>query len=340
MSASLRRRLLTGLFLGFIVVLGLALLSDVRQVGEHLASFSWRLLPLILGGTLFNYTLRFVKWHYYLGLIGIRTLPWYHSLQLFIAGFPLAVTPGKVGEALKGVWLNKTCGTPIARGIPVVLAERISDGLAVLALSTLGVIAYPRYWPAFASVLAILLVGVVVSQIRPAALWLLDLTGRLPLIKRFSSSLREFYEGTFLLFRPRATLVAVSLGTIAWLGEGLAMYWVLTGLGISTGIQTAAIAVFVLSFSTVIGADSALPGGLGAAELSITGMLSLLLQLPTSTATAATLIIRFATLWFGVSLGLIVWLGSRDLILLESEPPSTVPPNPSRGINIDETTQR
>jgi uncharacterized protein (TIRG00374 family) len=340
MSASLRRRLLTGLLLGFIVVLGLALLSDVRQVGGHLASFSWRLLPLILSGTLFNYTLRFLKWHYYLGLIGIRSFPWRRSLQLFIAGFPLAVTPGKVGEALKGVWLNQACGIPIARGIPVVLAERISDGLAVLALSTLGVIAYPRYWPAFASVLAFLLLGVVISQIRPAALWLLDLMGRLPLIKRFSSSLREFYEGTFLLFRPKATLVAVSLGTVAWLGEGLAMYWVLIGLGILPGIQTAAIAVFVLSFSTVIGAVSALPGGLGAAELSITGMLTLLLQLATSTATAATLIIRFATLWFGVSLGLIVWLASRDLILLESDSPAAMVLEHSRGVNINETTQR
>jgi hypothetical protein len=41
-------------------------------------------------------------------------------------------------------------------------------------------------------------------------------------------------------------------------------------------------------------------------------MLSLLLELPCSTAAAATLLIRFATLWFGVLLGLIVWIFSRD----------------------------
>ncbi len=130
---------------------------------------------------------------------------------------------------------------------------------------------------------------------------------------RFASSLLNFYESTFILFRPRATLIAVSLGTIAWLGEGIAMYLVLLGLGVPAGLNTAAIAVFVLSFSTIVGAVSALPGGLGAAEVSIAGMLTLLLQLPTSTATAATLIIRFAPLWFGVSLGLVVWgyAGSR-----------------------------
>jgi uncharacterized membrane protein YbhN (UPF0104 family) len=50
-------------------------------------------------------------------------------------------------------------------------------------------------------------------------------------------------------------------------------------------------------------------------------MLTLLLQLPASYATAATLIIRFATLWFGVALGLLVWLISRDWLFLENKEP-------------------
>lgn len=70
----------------------------------------------------------------------------------------------------------------------------------------------------------------------------------------------------------------------------------------------------MLSFSTVIGAISTLPGGLGAAEASIAGMLILLLSLGTGTAAAATLLIRFATLWFGVGLGVLVWIVSPDLL--------------------------
>jgi hypothetical protein len=48
--------------------------------------------------------------------------------------------------------------------------------------------------------------------------------------------------------------------------------------------------------------------------LSIAGMLVLLLSIHRDTAAAATLLIRFATLWFGVSLGLIVWAFSRELL--------------------------
>ncbi len=315
---SIHRRLAFGLIFGFLVFLGLGLIGDIRQVGAQFANFFWAYTPLILSGTLINYTLRFFKWHFYLGQIGIRDLSLRESTRLFVAGFPLAVTPGKVGEALKAVWLQNITGMPTARGVTVVLAERISDGLAVLALSTLGVIAYPRYWPAFAAVLGILLVGIVISQIRPLALALLGFAEHLPLIRRFAHHLHEFYEGVYAIFRPRATITAIGLGSVAWLGEGLAMYLVLVGLGVPGGWETLSVAVFVLSFSTVIGAVSALPGGLGAFEASAAGMLTLLLDVPASTAAAATLLIRFATLWFGAALGLAVWSRSADLLYLQS----------------------
>jgi uncharacterized protein (TIRG00374 family) len=316
----IRRRLAAGLVFGFLVALALALIGDIRQVGSHLAGFRWMLLPLVLGATFFNYILRFFKWHYYLGQVGVRDLAWAESARLFVAGFPLAVTPGKVGEALKGVWLNQKTGIPTARGITVVIAERASDGLAVLALSTLGVIAYPAYWPAFATVLGLLLSAVVLSQVRPLALAFIGLAERLPLVRDAAHHLHEFYEGAYSLFRPRVLLAAVALGTTAWFGEGLAFYLVLTGLGVPGGGETLSLAVFILAFSTVIGAISTLPGGLGAAEASIAGMLAVLLRLPAETAAAATLLIRFATLWFGVGLGLAAWAFSADLLALEREP--------------------
>jgi glycosyltransferase 2 family protein len=80
------------------------------------------------------------------------------------------------------------------------------------------------------------------------------------------------------------------------------------------GWQVFSTAVFALSFSIVIGAASTLPGGLGASEVSIAGMLVLILHLPADTAATATLLIRLATLWFGVSLGLAVWAVSREML--------------------------
>jgi uncharacterized protein (TIRG00374 family) len=314
---NLLRRLIAGLVFGFIVVLVLLLVGDIRQVSQQVLTFRWLLFPLVLGLTLFNYTLRFFKWHFYLRQVGVNNYPMRHSARLFVGGFPLAVTPGKVGEVLKAVWLKHECSVPTPTGVAVVAAERISDGLAVLALSTLGVIAYPQYWPAFASVLALLAGIILVSQIRPLAQGLLNLGERLPLVGRFVPLLRDFYEGSFMLFRPKATLLAVSLGTISWLGEGIGFYLILIGLGVPTGWQALSDAVFILAFSTVVGAVSTLPGGLGAAEASIAGMLVLLAGLESGAAAAATLLIRFATLWFGVMLGLLVWARWPELLGLK-----------------------
>ncbi len=303
-----------GLLLGFAVLLVLALVGDVRQVSERMLAFRWALFPAVLGLTLFNYTLRFFKWHFYLGQIGVQGFSLRQSARLFVAGFPLAITPGKAGEALKGVWLQQESGIPVGRGVSVVVAERVSDGLAVMVLSLLGIFAYPRYWPAFSFILIILLGVVVVSQIRPLALALLGLGERLPLVKRFAPALREFYEGSFALFRPRATLLAVLIGTVSWLGEGLGMYIILLGLGVTPGWQALAVGVFALAFSVAVGAASTLPGGLGASEATIAVILSLALGLSSGTAAAATALIRFATLWFGVSLGLVVWFFSPHLL--------------------------
>lgn len=322
-QSNLTRRFLAGVVFGFIVILGLSLFSDIQAVSDHILYFNWGLVPIVLALTTFNYTLRGIKFHYYLRLIDPGTVSVVESFRLFVAGFPLAVTPGKVGEALKGVWIHQITGISTAKGISIVVAERISDGMAVLLLSTLGVIAYPRYWPAFVGVMVVLSGVILVSQIRPLAMALVNTSQRIPFVKRFVPGLREFYEGSYVLFKPAPTLIAVGLGTISWLGEGIGFVAILAGLGIPPTMEVFSTAIFIMSFSTVIGAVSALPGGLGAAEASISGMLILLLSLAADTAVAATLLIRFATLWFGVGLGLTVWLNSRELIGLKADSVNT-----------------
>ena len=318
----LRNRLLIGLGLGILVMLGLAFWSDLSSLENIFSRFRWEFFPLALVCTLFNYLLRFVKWHYYVRRVGARDLPASASARLFVAGFPLAMTPGKVGEALKALWLSEWSAVPFARGLPVVLAERFSDGLAVLALSTLGVFSVPALWPAFLGTLIVSLGIVVLSQIRPLMLAILRAMERLPVVGAKIHPLREFYEAGYLLLQPQPLLFAVTLGTVSWLGEGIGFFLILLGLGFPASISTLTSAVFVLAVSTLIGSVSALPGGLGAAEASITGLLLLTVTAEPAIAAAATLLVRLATLWFGVALGLAVWSVTPRLWKREMPKPS------------------
>jgi len=308
---NLRRNLLLGLVFGLLVMIALLIIGDLQAVRRSLTDFPWRWLPAILAATLFNYVLRFFKWHYYLRLMGARAISWQVSARVFLAGFPLSVTPGKIGEALKAVWLADESAIPTPQGISIVLAERISDGVAMVLLSVLGVIAFPRFWPAFALAAGLLAAVIALSQIRPLAQRILLGAERVPLVARFARSLHTFYEGAHQLFKPRATLLAVALGTLAWSGEGLATYLIVRGLGGPGGWTTFSMSVFVLAFSTIVGAVSTLPGGLGAADASMTALFSLVLPMSRAQAAGATLLLRFATLWFGVGLGLLTWALAR-----------------------------
>jgi glycosyltransferase 2 family protein len=63
--------------------------------------------------------------------------------------------------------------------------------------------------------------------------------------------------------------------------------------------------VVVFSVGSLAGALSFLPGGLGVAEGSMTGLIQVLGDVPKAAAVAATVLIRLATLWFAVALGLV-----------------------------------
>ena len=63
--------------------------------------------------------------------------------------------------------------------------------------------------------------------------------------------------------------------------------------------------IAVFSLGSLAGALSFLPGGRGVAETSMTGLIRVLGDVPKAAAAAATVLIRLATLWFAVALGLV-----------------------------------
>jgi glycosyltransferase 2 family protein len=303
----LRNKFIIGLVLGIVVLVGLSLFADIRTLPQTLATFRWELLPLILGLTLLNYGLRFVKWQYYLRLVGVRGVGTGDSLSIFLGGMTMAMTPGKVGELLKAYMLRQVSGAPMSSTAPIIAAERLTDGLAMVILAAVGMIVYPFGWQALAAFTAIALAVILVAQSRRLVHALLGRAERLPVVSRFAHSLYSLYDSTYLVLRWKPLLIAVGLGVISWTGECLAFYLVLVGLGLPGDLTLLLQATFILAMATLVGAVSMLPGGLGAADASVTGLLLLLVASPLMTqpvAVAATLLIRFCTLWFGVLLGI------------------------------------
>ena len=313
-----RNKLILGGLFGLAVLVGLLLYTDVRDAGAHLRAFPVVLILPVLMLTLFNYVLRWVKWHTYLHIIGVENISRTDSAALWVSGFVLALSPGKVAEVLKAAVLRGMTGTPIARSAPIVVAERVTDGLAMLVLGAIGfggmlmqsvqhneVLA--QYVPAYIVVLVLLLGSITALQIRPLFRWILCQIENWPLVSRVSKPLVELYESSYELFRPGPLLFAVGLGVVSWAGECLGFFLILQGLGLEPSWLLLWQAMFMLAAATIVGAVSGLPGGLGAAEFTIAGMLQLLVlgEQDAGLAGTATLLIRLFTLWFGVVLGLV-----------------------------------
>jgi glycosyltransferase 2 family protein len=295
-------RLVAGVGVGVAVYVGFSIWADVGRVGEALASFRWgyALLACLLAAA--NYGVRFLRWQFYLRRVGVTTVKTADSLQVFLAGFALTVTPGKLGEAVKAVLLRASHRISMAKTAPIVIAERVTDLVALLLLALVGVFSYdvdPRFLIAGA---ALVVAGLVVVSVDPVAKAAIRIAGKLPLVRRFAHRLDDAHAHTAILLAPLSLLAATALATVSWFFECLAFYLVVNGFpGAHIGLQGA---TFFYAATTVAGALSFLPGGLGVTEA---GMLALLVRwagIEKGPAAAATFITRAATLWFAVALGL------------------------------------
>lgn len=314
---SVRGRILVSVGFALLVLMGLTLFADSRKLADALRAFHWPLLVPILLLTSFNYALRFVKWQYYLRRIGITELSAGLSARIFFANFTMAITPGKVGEVFKSLLLREAVGTPIAVSAPIILVERLTDGIAMLFLASTGLIIFRYGVPVFATIAVLGVLGFLLLQQQRLIRRMIDAGERFRLIATFTHQIHAFYDSTYALLRPAPLLFATVTGLVSWLGECVAFFLVLVGLGFAGTPRLFLTAMFVLAASTLIGSVSLLPGGLGAAEIGMTAMLLALITAPLMThdvAVAATLLIRFCTLWFGVALGVVALMTVRGLL--------------------------
>ena len=256
MIEQLRRRLLVGIFIGIAVVIGIVLVSDAASLKRAFLDFDWRLLPAILLLTLFNYALRFVKWTYYLRLLKIGPIRWSDSLLIFLAGFTMVMTPGKVGELLKSYLLRIKTGTPISRSAPIIAAERVTDGLALLVLAGVGLIAFRNGWPILLASAVVAIIALVIIQHEATMRRVMHRVGQSRLMRGRAGSLEQLYESTRLLLGPRPFGIGMGIGIVSWFGECVAFYLILIGLGLPHSAELLLAATFVFCAAAWIGGIS------------------------------------------------------------------------------------
>ncbi|MEN4748558.1 lysylphosphatidylglycerol synthase transmembrane domain-containing protein [Pseudomonas sp. Ps21-P2] len=281
--------------------LGFSLWGGWQAVGAAVSEVGLVGIGIALLMSSVNYGLRFVRWQTYLKVLG-HPMPWRPSLNIYLAGFALTTTPGKAGEALRGVLL-KRWGVPYPQSFAAFFSERLSDLFAVVLLTLFGLSLYPQAWPMIVVGVALVAVGLVVLSQRRL---LERITGTMPagggkvfgLLRHLLQVLVHAQQCHGL----RLMLGLTALSVVAWSAEALAFDWILKWMGTDIPLT---FAVFVYALAMLAGAVSFMPGGLGGAEAVMVGLL-VWKGMNSADAVAATVLIRLATLWFAVAIGAVM----------------------------------
>ena len=280
----------------------MAIYSDANQMVKYLNNVNIRFLSLILLSSLGSILLRSVRQLFLLRRLGIR-LDFIHNLVIFFAGLSMTVTPGGMGQMIKSHYLLKYHGQPMSKTLPIVLAERYNDILALVSFIILFVainnIAILRV-PIIIIAAIVALVGFVIRH-RSLLHFMQNLLMKMPILNSFKDSSFEFNSSLLSLFQNKILIFSWALTMAAFFFDAISIFMCFQSLKLNFnfGFTTA------FGFSSVLfGAISFIPAGAGVTEISFVQLVSHY-GIEISKATALVLLVRLSNVWFSTFIGVI-----------------------------------
>lgn len=291
-----------------VVYLLMGVYANFSDLLTALEKFNWIFLPIMLIFVTTGYLIRFVKWNFFLKNVGVH-LPLKENLFVFFSGLSMIITPGKAGEIWKGWLIKEINGENLSKTIPVIIVDRMTDVLGLIILSLLGIFYYKSGINIL--ILLIILFGVFIAAIKSQRI-----SGRLISILegragKYSLDIKDMHQSFQKSLDWKYLIGNSIISVLAWFMECIAIFLVIYGFGESISII---LSTFIFSFASLAGAVSLIPGGLGIAEATLSGLL-VLFGLSSTIAVGAALIMRLVTLWYGAILGFLVYILFRKRIL-------------------------
>lgn len=300
MLKKIKKRLLISITFAALLYLGFTIYADFDQLILAFEKFNWKWLPVVIFLTFFNYLARFLKWQYYLNLLEIK-IKTSDSLSIFFSGLIMSVTPGKMGELLKSYLVKEVTGTSISKTAPIILLERLTDFVSLIILALAGAYFFEFGKGIIVGTGIFFLAVIVIMGNKKLALPVIKFLEDKKLLAKHVHSLHNAYDSSYRMLRGKPLTLMLLLSTVAWFFECLGYHLILINFNINLGLLWAS---FSYAFSTIVGALTMLPGGLGVTEGSL-AFLVLEKGFSKELAVASTFVIRVVTLWFAVLVGIV-----------------------------------
>jgi uncharacterized protein (TIRG00374 family) len=307
-------KLIAMVLIAMVVYLILLYIGQWNEVINTIAGIEWWVLPAMMALSFLNYIIRYFKWNYYLHRIGVH-FSHADSFSIFLAGFTLTVSPGKIGEAIKGYFCYDVDGTPVAKTAPVVVSERVTDLMAMVILAAFSFLFIFSQGNEILLVLAVgglvILGAFVVTHKAFYNRFLKRMTSFGPL-KQFQDSCDVIEDTMVMTLSPKPMFLGVLISIPGWFMECLELWLLLSVIThaplpslTASSLALLVQATFIHASASALGAVFIIvPAGIGAYEFYAKQVMTSF-GIADALAVAGTLLIRFVTLWFSVVVGFV-----------------------------------
>ncbi len=330
-SAPARRRLRPTQFIpiafGLAAIVALIVACNPFALGGAFARFELPLIPAILALSAAYYILQGLRWYFLLRDIGAG-ISIGDSILLNIAGQATTFLP--LGELTRAVFASEaSADVEFGEVVATVTVQELIFMLILILIAVPGVLSIHRALPVLIVALCGIALVMVLLLVPPCFHLVHRLVERTPVLRRFTGQVDHLRQETVVLLQRPDTL-GWSVLSLAGAGVSVTLFWlVVRGMG---GDLSWPVTSFVLAASYVAGAISLIPGGIGAAEASVVGLL-VLSGVDPAAAIAAALLQRIADKGFATLMGFIAYAIARRRFHLSGlsalRPSQPVPPAPA-----------
>lgn len=289
------------LLASFVVFLIIAYFGGIDKVINIIESANPYFYLLAFLSVLAGYLIRFIKWNYYLKKMDI-IIPKGKSLAVYLSMYSMDLTPGKIGRVLVSYTLNRITDNRVIKIIPIVTFDIFTDFLGVAILSLVAAVYFNAYLIEVIIIDFVLMLPYLFLINSKFYRFIRKVIKSDRFIRLFTLYGDEYYSSQSVLNTPKTYLISILVSVPAAFLNGLALYFSLLAIHIKI-VPSMFKTVFVSSVTLLFGMITGIPGNLGVTDGSLVALVSTIFFVRTSVASAATIMARFATLWFGVLLG-------------------------------------
>ena len=293
------------LILVLVAVIGIyaifLFVSDYNIISEKISNFKVNYLPLILFLVTASWIPLIIKWHFLLKNSEVD-VPLTKSIAIFFSGVAFEITPGQIGALIKSQILKTSYNIPRTKTVPIVIVEKVYDLIGAILASVIGIIILGMEIYLIAIAISILAFIFFFMYHKPASELFFNRITKLKFFSKYIENISGFYETVQKSTNVRAATICILLALAYWFMVSAAAYYILISFDVNIVDYLKVLAIY--STSTLLGAISFIPAGIGITEGSIAGLFTLN-GIDVSTALILAVMIRIFTLWFSVSVGFI-----------------------------------